>query len=370
MRFPSKRYEPPPKSGSSTRTIWVFLGGLIAGLVLSRLVYDCSIQTAAASGGIRGGSTADQAANLAASEQSAVLTGGSSQPEAPPEPFSLQCGIGIDASTLVTTCSKPCPMTESEAAIALSKQQARSDQLENEALNKPPEPRGAGEYDPNCRAAMVLTWAINRPEVTDVLEIGASFGGGSTAVFGRALKAKGKGEVWSMEAVPVKFKQARQYNLNEGLPSKLLLASAVAPEEMPTHEERLAAGDTRPADWLKGEVSVATLHGMGSMPHLCAAHHFGLIFVDGGAFTGPAEWKAINKYCSAVPWVALDDTHAKTIDILVELQNDPNPQWEVVYEELSTRDKELYDGVGESGLLNATSRRQDRPFIIPPSYPS
>jgi len=85
---------------------------------------------------------------------------------------------------------------------------------------------------------------------------------------------------------------------------------------------------------------------MGSMPHLCATHHFGLIFVDGGAFTGPAEWKAINKYCSAVPWVALDDTHAKTIDILVELQNDPNPQWEVVYEELSTRDKELYDGVG------------------------
>ena len=120
--------------------------------------------------------------------------------------------------------------------------------------------------------------------------------------------------------------------MNEGLPTKLLLASAVAPEEMPTYQERVAVGDARPKEWLEGERKVAELHGMGSLPHLCAIHRFGLIFVDGGAFTGPAEWKAINKYCSAVPWVGLDDTHAKTIDILVEIGKDPNTHWEVVYE--------------------------------------
>ena len=55
-------------------------------------------------------------------------------------------------------------------------------------------------------------------QMTDVLEIGASFGGGSTAIFGRALKQKGRGEVWSLEAVPTKFKQARQ-EYWDGVPS-------------------------------------------------------------------------------------------------------------------------------------------------------
>ena len=68
-------------------------------------------------------------------------------------------------------------------------------------------------------------------------------------------------------------------------------------------------------------------------------------------------------------WVALDDTHAKTIDILLELQNDPDPQWEVVYEELYTADA-VFDGVGESGLLfMATSRPQSRPLTTHPLTP-
>ena len=96
-----------------------------------------------------------------------------------------------------------------------------------------------------------MTWVCNRDEVGDVLEIGASWGGGSTAVMGHALKAKGKGEVWSIEAVPEKYVQGVSYNHAQALPTKLFLASAVGPEEMPTIAERRAVGDMRPAEWLK-----------------------------------------------------------------------------------------------------------------------
>ena len=50
---------------------------------------------------------------------------------------------------------------------------------------------------------------------------------------------------------------------------------------------------------------------------------------------GNAEWAAINSHCSNVPWIALDDTHAKTLGVMMSASKDE--MWEIVYEELNNR---------------------------------
>ena len=84
--------------------------------------------------------------------------------------------------------------------------------------------------------------------------------------------------------------------------------------------------------WLDGERAIVTQHHVGVLHALCASRAFGAIFVDGGAFTGGAEWDIIQTHCGRVTWVALDDTHAKTAMMLATARAAPEA-WEVVYEE-------------------------------------
>ena len=72
-----------------------------------------------------------------------------------------------------------------------------------------------------------------------------------------------------------------------------------------------------------GERAIAKRHMVGVLPALCSTRYFGTIFVDGGAFTGGAEWEAINQHCGHVRFVALDDTHAKTKMILADARAQP-----------------------------------------------
>eukprot|EP00964_Phaeocystis_antarctica_P021271 scaffold11797_cov64-Phaeocystis_antarctica.AAC.4 len=87
-----------------------------------------------------------------------------------------------------------------------------------------------------------------------------------------------------------------------------------------------------PQAWLDGERAIATQHRVGVLHALCASRAFGASFVDGGAFTGDAEWDIIQTHCGHVTWVALDDTHAKTAMMLATARAAPEA-WEVVYEE-------------------------------------
>ena len=86
-----------------------------------------------------------------------------------------------------------------------------------------------------------------------------------------------------------------------------------------------------PQAWLDGERAIATQHRVGVLHALCASRAFGAIFVDGGAFTGDAEWDIIQTHCGHVTWVALDDTHAKTAMMLATARAAP-AAWEIVYE--------------------------------------
>jgi hypothetical protein len=141
------------------------------------------------------------------------------------------------------------------------------------------------------------------------------------------------------------------------LPVKLYLASAVDPDEMPTIESKKMSKDPRPDTWLKGEIDVAKRHGFGILKALCTAYDFGLILVDGGAFTGDAEWEAINTHCGKVPWIAFDDTHAKTVNPLIDAATGARRhQWEVVYEELVDSHNPGYLG---DGFIEYSKRHYD-----------
>lgn len=114
-----------------------------------------------------------------------------------------------------------------------------------------------------------------------------------------------------------------------GWPSSVILASSIAESEFPdTHDE------TRPesAGWLKREKASAQIHGAGSLGPLCVSKRYALMNVDGGAFTGHAEWRIIQTLCGRIRWVALDDTDFKT-KMMLDYARNHTDEWEIVYEE-------------------------------------
>ena len=132
--------------------------------------------------------------------------------------------------------------------------------------------------------------------------------------------------------------------------SSVILASSIAESEFPdTHDA------TRPdsVGWLQREKKSAQIHGAGSLGPLCVSKRYALMNVDGGAFTGHAEWRIIQTLCGRIRWVALDDTDFKTKMMLDYARNHPD-EWEVVYEE--SVDQTLLEG----GLLqkHTTGTRQ------------
>ena len=125
-----------------------------------------------------------------------------------------------------------------------------------------------------------------------------------------------------------------------------------------------------PQAWLDGERAIATQHRVGVLHALCASRAFGAIFVDGGAFTGDAEWDVIQTHCGHATWVALHDTHAKTAKMLATARAAPEA-WEVVYEEwengtsrASQRFGALSLNLGGGGGINSGPRLAHGNFAL------
>lgn len=80
-----------------------------------------------------------------------------------------------------------------------------------------------------------LLWAASRRDARDVLECGASYGGGSTAVLAQAVKQRYR-RVTSIEAVEDRFLYGHRYYSpkggGKGLPVRLVLGSPVGPDEL------------------------------------------------------------------------------------------------------------------------------------------
>jgi hypothetical protein len=132
----------------------------------------------------------------------------------------------------------------------------------------------------------------------DILEIGASYGGGSTMILGKAARETNR-SVTSIEAVETKFNFGTTFYSSSGegngLPVELILGSSVSVEDLPAESDLVGMHDFRPSKWLRNERSFAEKRGIGILASLLKTRNFGLVFVDGGAFTGPAEWAVIRE---------------------------------------------------------------------------
>ena len=133
----------------------------------------------------------------------------------------------------------------------------------------------------------------------------------------------------SLEVRPEKFLVGEAFRKAQRWPSQLMLASSINESQFPSQHD-----PQRPesATWLRRERESAREHQVGVLGPLCASRRYGLLNVDGGAFTGWAEWDIIRQLCSRVAWVALDDTDFKTRMMLEYARAHP-AEWEVVYEE-------------------------------------
>ena len=86
--------------------------------------------------------------------------------------------------------------------------------------------------------------------------------------------------------------------------------SSVEAHDLLSPQQLASVGDTRPPKWLERELSVAAEHGEGILAALLhdpqrnvtkpgipstksARPPFGIVFVDGASFAGPAEWARI-----------------------------------------------------------------------------
>lgn len=203
----------------------------------------------------------------------------------------------------------------------------------------------AGEYEAGTTSSAVLGWVAARDDARGVLEIGASYGGGSTSVLAAGVATRHQ-KLTSLEALDHKWLVGSRYYApgggGAGLDVNLLLGSSIGADELPRASEMAAQHDMRPAKWLEFERKIAGAHGEGVLASLLATGDFGFVFIDGGAFTGPAEWATIQAYAACFAgapasqqlWVAMDDTHAKSTAILLAAHADKE-KWEVVYEELN-----------------------------------
>ena len=103
MRFP----QAPPREAKTPmgRSSFVFLCGLVAGVLLSQ-----SIMSQRGSSG----PTVTAATNPPESTTSPPPREKAGSGIDRPRPLAEQCGLGIDATKLSSTCMQPCPMTEIE----------------------------------------------------------------------------------------------------------------------------------------------------------------------------------------------------------------------------------------------------------------
>jgi len=247
-----------------------------------------------------------------------------------------------------TTCVEPCPMAPGEAGRIMDHQARVSARLvariPERRLKKLKKEhnfnlRRKGEFHDGYVASRILAWAVGAPRAAeggDILEIGASTGAGSTSILARALKDEilekkspdGR-RLLSLEVRPERFLMGEEHRTAMQWPSSIMLASTISVDRFPeTHDPNRP--DSK--EWLVHEKSAATTHEVGVLGALCASRRFGVMNVDGGAFTGWAEWEIIRSHCGHVRWVALDDTDFKTTMMLDYARDHPD-EWEIVYEE-------------------------------------
>lgn len=256
--------------------------------------------------------------------------------------------VAVSVATDPTTCVEPCPMAPGEAARIMAQQAKVSARLvariPKKRLRKLKDERRmnlqrTGEFHDGYVASRILAWAVGAPRAAeggDVLEIGASTGAGSTSILARALKdeiLKGTSpdgrRLLSLEVRAERFLMGEEHRIALEWPSSIMLASTISADDFPaTHDPKRPASK----EWLRVERTAATTHEVGVLGALCASRRFGVLNVDGGAFTGHAEWAIIRSHCGHARWVALDDTDFKTTMMLDYARAHPD-EWEIVYEE-------------------------------------
>lgn len=175
------------------------------------------------------------------------------------------------------------------------------------------------------------------PDVSSILEIGSSAGGGSTEAFVSGLKGRANpASLYCMEVSAARFAQLRdtyqQYDFVH-----CFNVSSVPLRDFPSRETVGAFWDNVQSalraypretvlGWLDADLEYVKSHGLdlSGIERIKAERgieHFDVVLIDGSEFTGEAELRDVY----GAKYLALDDTNAyKNWNNYFQLKNDPN----------------------------------------------
>jgi hypothetical protein len=178
-------------------------------------------------------------------------------------------------------------------------------------INELIQPRGqVNEWTAFGLALMDLA---SLPDVNLILEIGTYFGGGSSLCIAKALKAKGKGRLVTIESFEEPFAYASA--TLRGYPVELILGTTVSPQDFPTPEEVKRSGATFESseeDWihfLNQERIKSGEYPLPLLESLCKDRPFDAVLIDGAEFSGPKEFDIVMEHCTSTKFIALHDTN-------------------------------------------------------------
>ena len=193
----------------------------------------------------------------------------------------------------------------------------------------------AGQVGRETPYGEVLYEVASSSDVNVAIETGTWDGSGSSMALGSGLKDS-YGVLFTIEAVEERWIHA-EHNLAQ-YPVKCLLGVGVDSSELPTQYEVLQNGGVGSSSeeewtkWLEGEKAITDSYPIGLIKPICERYRVDFVHIDGGEFAGPAEFRAVRKYCKNVRYIALDDTLMYKNKANYGLLS-ADPQWEIMKED-------------------------------------
>lgn len=174
-----------------------------------------------------------------------------------------------------------------------------------------------GQIKESTTFGTAISEIVHKPEIKRVLEVGTWRGGGSSLVIGKALLESKPldptARLITIEADVGFWMEARE--VLRHYPVKCLLGTAIALDQIATEQDVIAEGSLSIygdewKKWLEGEKRIASQFEVPLVHSLCKSHTFDAILLDGGEFSGPAEFHEVMTFCHFPQYLMLHDTNS------------------------------------------------------------
>ena len=159
-----------------------------------------------------------------------------------------------------------------------------------------------GQINRGSKLGEIIYNLARQSNVTNIVEIGAYNGGGSTKCIYDAVIGRPNKFVWSLECNKMRLEEAK-INLGFLTPNfKLIHGTIVDYKELEPVMDTLENDTLK--QWLREDLSwlKVTPNVLNQLPE-----KIDLLIIDGGEFSGQKEWEKLWKRCH---YVILDDTNA------------------------------------------------------------